>query len=96
MGRVELCKDTPNLSSQRQPSGFSLGYEPRFGRAWGRDICPLPSRVPIYIGALLRYNRVPSLPKVYSSRQISSAPLFPKDPSPPQSLSVCGFARDEK
>ena len=33
-----------------------------------------PSRVPIIIlGALLRYNRVPSLPKVYSPRQISSA-----------------------
>ena len=41
MGRVEFCKDTPILSSQRQPSGFSLGYEPRFGWAWGRGICPL-------------------------------------------------------
>ena len=41
MGRVELGKDTPNLSSQRQPSGFSLGYEPRFGWAWGRGICLL-------------------------------------------------------
>ena len=41
VGRVELGKDTPNLSSQRQPSGFSLGYEPRFGWAWGRGICLL-------------------------------------------------------
>ena len=79
MGRVEFFrKDTPILSSQCQPSGFSLGYEPRFGRAWGRGICLLPSRVPIYIGALLRYNRVPSLPKVYSPRQISSVPLLLK------------------
>ena len=31
-----------------------------------------------YIGALLRYNRVPSLPKVYSPRQISSVPLLLK------------------
>ena len=38
MGRVELSKDTPILSSQCQPSGFSLGYEPRFGWAWGRGI----------------------------------------------------------
>ena len=48
MGRVELSsKDTPNLSSQRQPSGFSLGYEPRFG--WGGDgaFARSPSRVPI-------------------------------------------------
>ena len=43
-----------------------------------------PSRVPNYIrsfivlGALLRYNRVPSLPKVYSPRQISTARRLPK------------------
>ena len=57
MGRVEFCKDTPNLSSQRQPSGFSLGYEPRFGRGW-RSICPLSlARTYLfYIEALLRYN----------------------------------------
>ena len=28
-------------------AGFSLGYEPRFGWAWGRGACPSPSRVPI-------------------------------------------------
>lgn len=31
-----------------------------------------------YIGALLRYNRVPSLPKVYSPRQISTVRRLPK------------------
>ena len=57
-------------------AGFSLGYEPRFGWAWGRGACPSPSRVPIYIGALLRYNRVSSPVKVYSPLQISSARRF--------------------
>ena len=33
----------------------------------------LPRAYLIILGALLRYNRVPSLPKVYSPRQISSA-----------------------
>ena len=49
VGRVEFCKDTPNLSSQCQPSDFSLGYEPRFGWAWGRDICPLSLARTYYI-----------------------------------------------
>ena len=48
MGRVELGKDTPNLSSQRQPSGFSLGYEPRFGWVWW-SICPLSLARTYYI-----------------------------------------------
>lgn len=42
MGRVEFRnKDTPILSSQCQPSGFSLGYEPRFGWGRGWGIYPL-------------------------------------------------------
>ena len=51
MGRVEFCKDkdTPILSSQCQPSGFSLGYEPRFGWAWGRGICLLSLARTYYI-----------------------------------------------
>ena len=49
VGRVVLCKDTPNLSSQRQPSGFSLGYEPRFGWGRGRGICPLSLARTYYI-----------------------------------------------
>ena len=52
---------------------MSLASDGRGDGAFARS----PSRVPIYlylfIGALLRYNRVSSLPKVYSSRQISSA-----------------------
>ena len=47
VGRVDFRKDTPILSSQRQPSGFSLGYEPRFGWAWGWGACPSSSRAPI-------------------------------------------------
>ena len=78
MGRVEFRKDTPILSSQCQPSGFSLGYEPRFGWGWGTGRLPVSLARTYYIGALLRYNRVPSPAKVYSSRQISSAPLLPK------------------
>ena len=80
MGRVEFRnKDTPILSSQCQPSGFSLGYEPRFGWAWGRGIRLLSlARTYFILGALLRIYRVPSLPKVYSPRQISSARRLPK------------------
>ena len=70
-----FCKDTPIFSLQCQPSGFSLGYEPRFGWVWGRGICPLSLARTYYIilGALLRYNRVSSPVKVYSPRQISPA-----------------------
>ena len=79
MGRVGFCKDTPILSSQRQPSGFSLGYEPRFGWAGEGHLPALPRACLLYIGALLRYNRVLSPPpKLYSSRQISSAPRLSK------------------
>ena len=45
------------------------------GRGEGA-LARLPRAYLFYIGALLRCNRVPSLPKVYSSRQISSAPLL--------------------
>ena len=52
MGRVELSsKDTPNLSSQRQPSGFSLGYEPRFGWGGMGHLPALPRAYLFYIGA---------------------------------------------
>ena len=44
-----------------------------------------PSRVPIILGALLRYNRVPSPAKVYSPRQISSAPRLAE----PLCMRVC-------
>ena len=92
MGRVGFCKGTPNLSSQCQPSGFSLGYEPRFGWVWGRGICLRPSRVPIILAALLRYNRVLSPAKVYSPRQISLASRLPKEKHPraePLCMRVC-------
>ena len=61
MGRVELGKDTPNLSSQRQPFGFSLGYEPRFGWAWGRGICLLSLARTYYISlrSALLESRLP-------------------------------------
>ena len=54
MGRVEFRnKDTPILSSQCQPSGFSLGYEPRFGWGWGTGRLPVSLARTYYIGALL-------------------------------------------
>ena len=53
VGRVEFCKDTPILSSQCKPSGFSLGYEPRFGWTWGRGICPLSLARTYYIRSFL-------------------------------------------
>ena len=85
VGRVEFfCKGTPNLSSQCQPFGFSLGYEPCFGWAGGRGACPL-SRAYLLLGALLRYNRVLSPAKVYSPRQISSAPRLAE----PVCMRVC-------
>lgn len=47
------------------------------GRGEGA-LARLPRAYLFYIGALLRCNRVPSLPKVYSPRQISTARRLPK------------------
>ena len=47
------------------------------GRGDGVFAC-FPRAYLIILGALLRYNRVPSLPKVYSPRQISTARRLPK------------------
>ena len=65
------------------------------GRGEGA-LARLPRAYLFYIGALLRYNRVPSLPKVYSPRQILSARRSRRKNTLAQSLSVCGFARGEK